>query len=223
MYKAYWYCVSACPVVKLAFPYFRLVQNITNSASIDTIRIPLNNPMATMIIGVIPLLITEVHRITTNLLNKGNYRATSLPQTVVPNSLSESCRTDFPEIAEIQVGMFELFLDWSIPRNYLKLTGKNGGLIGWLFCQLIPHLGHLHRYNFSPFVRTPSGYLHQYETCIKIVRWWCMTCGTPELSWLTCATKARRLRPRKRANAFYVRLTWFFFFLCCWRIVELIT
>ena len=83
-----------------------------------------------MIIGVIPLLITEVHRISTNLLNKGNYRATSLPQTVVPNSLSESCRTDFPEIAEIQVGMFELFLHWSIPSNYFKLTGKNGGLIG---------------------------------------------------------------------------------------------
>ena len=120
--KAYWYCVSACPVVKLAFPYFRLVQNITNSASIDTIRIPLNNPMATMIIGVIPLLITEVHLITTNLLNKGN-GATSQPQTVVPNSLSESCRTDFPEIAEIQIGMLELFLDWSIPGNYLKLAG----------------------------------------------------------------------------------------------------
>lgn len=99
--KAYWYCVSACPVVKLAFPYFRLVQNITNSASIDTIRIPLNNPMATMIIGVIPLLITEVHLIRTNLLHKGNYGATSLPQTVVPNSLSESCRNDFPEIADM--------------------------------------------------------------------------------------------------------------------------
>ena len=31
-----------------------------------------------------------------------------------------------------------------------------------------PRLGRLHLYNFSPHVRTPSGYLHQYETCIRI-------------------------------------------------------
>ena len=157
-----------------------------------------------MIIGVIPLLITEVHLTTTNLLNKGN-RAISLPQTVVPNSLSQRCRTDFPEIADMQIGMLELFLDWSIPGNYLTgydlrsglcpRTVIRSGLIGafsltYIFCQLIPLLGCLHRYNFSPRVRTPSGYLYQYETCIKIVRWWCMTSGTPELSWSTGATKA---------------------------------
>ena len=103
--KAYWYCVSACPVVKLAFPYFRLEQNITNSASIDTIRIPLNNPMATMIIGVIPLLMTEVHLTTTNLLNKGN-RATSQPQTVCPTVCRKAAEPiDFSEIADMQIGI----------------------------------------------------------------------------------------------------------------------
>ena len=81
----------------------------------------------------------------------------------------------------MQIGMLELFLDWSIPGNYLKLAGtgydlRSPDMIGafsvtYIFCQLIPRLGRLHRYNFSPRVRTASGYLHQYETCIKIVRW----------------------------------------------------
>ena len=151
--KAYWYCVSACPVVKLAFPYFRLVQNITNSASIDTIRIPLNNPMATMIIGVIPLLITEVHLITTNLLNKGSYTATSLPQTVVPNSLSQRCRTEFPEIADMKIRN-ALAVSWlvRIPGNYLKLaTGYDllERFVTYIFLPTDP--------TFGP--RTPSGYL----------------------------------------------------------------
>ena len=51
-----------------------------------------------------------------------------------------------------------------------------------------PRLGRLHLYNFSLHVRTPSGYLHQYETCIRID-------GVYDLwhTWtqlVNCATKA---------------------------------
>ena len=80
-----------------------------------------------------------------------------------------------------------------------------------------PRLGRLHRYNFSPRVRTPSGYLHQCEKCKRIVRWWCMTCGTTELSRSTGAIKATtetKLRLQLvRANAFCLRLSWCFLLL----------
>ena len=87
-----------------------------------------------------------------------------------------------------------------------------------------PRLGRLHRHNFSPRVRTPSGYLHQFETCIikRIVRWWCMTCGTPELSWSTGATKATtetKLRVQLEQTPFTSDLVDVFFGLCCWWIV----
>ena len=66
--------------------------------------------------------------------------------------------------------------------DMIRVVPKKGDR-GWLsvFCNVyfFANWSH-HRYNFSPRVRTPSGYLHQYETCVKIVRWWCMTCGTPE-------------------------------------------
>ena len=58
-----------------------------------------------MIIGVIPLLMTEVHLTTTNLLNKGN-RATSQPQTVCRTVCRKAAkRIDFPEIADMQIGI----------------------------------------------------------------------------------------------------------------------
>ena len=61
---------------------------------------------------------------------------------------------------------------------------------------------------------SPRAYTFRLSTpvrnaCIRILGWWCVTCGTPELGWRTGAAKTttERKLPVPRANAFSLRLS----------------